>query len=234
MLIVSKFRDYYDSAVGHSGIDKTIVYDRVIKSSPSYYLERLKDSGELTYWLTNQFHIAYRDDKRSELLFLGFCGKIYVIMLYSKDYNDDVHVYVGEDIILFLHPKPNIKDSRFQAIKNIIDKYHLKTDNSVFVRDNVPYFVEHIAGDKWMLETGLNEGSDKAKMILNPKLSDFDFYKIKDAFSTFQDVQNYISGVIGVNTKPMIVVDDKYKIQQHGFDKWSFRNPDPPKRKQKK
>jgi len=34
--------------------------------------------------------------------------------------------------------------------------------------------------------------------------------------------------------KEIVEISDKDKLLQHGFDKWSFRNPDPPKRKKRK
>ena len=33
----------------------------------------------------------------------------------------------------------------------------------------------------------------------------------------------FISGVLGNKEKEIVQVEDKYKIAQHGFDKWSFR-----------
>ena len=33
----------------------------------------------------------------------------------------------------------------------------------------------------------------------------------------------FLGGVLGIGEKEIIEVDDKYKIPQHGFDKWSFR-----------
>ena len=51
-----------------------------------------------------------------------------------------------------------------------------------------------------------------------------------DTFTAFQEIQMYISGVLGTGEKEIIEVEDKYKIPQHGFNKWSFRR-EPTKKK---
>ena len=59
--------------------------------------------------------------------------------------------------------------------------------------------------------------------IINPILKDYEFYKVVDAFTAFTELQMFISGVLGVGEKEIVEIEDKYKIGQHGFDKWSFR-----------
>jgi hypothetical protein len=66
--------------------------------------------------------------------------------------------------------------------------------------------------------------SFKPKFIINPLLKDYEFYKVFDTFQAFQEVQMFLSGVLGRGEKEIVEVQDKYKITQHGFDyKWSFR-----------
>ena len=74
---------------------------------------------------------------------------------------------------------------------------------------------------------------DKEKLLINPCLSEFEFYRVVDSASAFQSIQSFISGVMGIEEKPMIEIKEKDKIVSKGFNKWSFRNPDPPKRKMK-
>jgi hypothetical protein len=59
--------------------------------------------------------------------------------------------------------------------------------------------------------------------IVNPILKDYEFYKVVDTFQAFQEISMFIGGVLGRGEKEIVVVEDKYKIAQHGFDKWSFR-----------
>lgn len=60
--------------------------------------------------------------------------------------------------------------------------------------------------------------------ILNPCLKDFGFERIKDGFSVFQDLSMYLANIL-IEQKPVATVDDKHRIEKHGFDlRESFRN----------
>ena len=63
----------------------------------------------------------------------------------------------------------------------------------------------------------------KPKFFLNPLLKDYEFYKMFDTFQAFQEVSMFMGGVLGAGEKEITVVADKYKIAQHGFNKFSFR-----------
>jgi hypothetical protein len=55
-------------------------------------------------------------------------------------------------------------------------------------------------------------------------LSEWEFYKIKDVYTAFQDISMYISGVLGTQSPELIKIDNNTKIHKHGFDvKKSFR-----------
>lgn len=247
MLIISKYRDYYDSAVGVSGVDKQIVYERKPSVFKSDYYNKLHIRESWYDYLSNIINKGYNESR--ELGVLGFCGKLYVVLIDSKYQPIEkggtvTNILYGPEIVPYLYKtdKKNKYSSRYyrpsksnkEKLEDIINEYHGKSDSSSFIKHNVPIFFDHVIGDKFLMEDNELTGKDGG-LLVNPSLEKYGFYKIKDSFSAFQDIQNYISGVLGVNTKPIVVIDDKYKIQQHGFDpKWSFRNPDPPKRKQKK
>lgn len=61
------------------------------------------------------------------------------------------------------------------------------------------------------------------RYVLNPRLADYHFQKVKDSFSAFQEVFQYISGVLGTNENPMVTISDKEKRDKKGFDNWSFK-----------
>ena len=61
-----------------------------------------------------------------------------------------------------------------------------------------------------------------SKFFVNQNLNEYQFYKVFDAFRAFQEIQMFIGNVL-TGEKKIIDIDDKYKITQHGFDKWSFR-----------
>ena len=58
--------------------------------------------------------------------------------------------------------------------------------------------------------------------VIDPVLKDYNFQKVLDPFTAYQELDQWIGGVLGQNPQPEEVAD-KYKIQQHGYDKWSFR-----------
>lgn len=50
--------------------------------------------------------------------------------------------------------------------------------------------------------------------MLNPKLKDYDFERIKDVFTIFQEISMYLSNIL-VEQKETVFFDDKFKIEQH-------------------
>lgn len=253
MLIVSKFTDYYDGVVGATGVDKSIVYERkqttpsrkeyyhLLPTAPRgrYFKMGLFDRSSYTEFLPFPTDIQY--------FIIGFCGKLYTgaevtvtdhkTMFSNKVYyGGDLHIMLNEYIEGYKQ-KPQAfeygasKKSVIQsfdrsrmAIESFINDYHEKDYNLVFREFNTPIFV-------WEYSRSYNP-KEKA-LIINPILKDYEFYKVKDTYTTFQEIQMYVSGVLGVGEPSMIEVSEKHKLEQHGMDEWSFRNPDPPKRKQK-
>lgn len=69
---------------------------------------------------------------------------------------------------------------------------------------------------------------------LNDQLNNFEFYKLFDSFSCFQEIQMFISGTLPQSSNPMVNLSEIDKAKKKGLDEWSFRNPDPPERKKKK
>jgi len=243
MLIVSKFHDYYDSSMGVHGIDKTIVYERHTK------MKHFNKHGDTVDWdkKNSVFDIfeekykanfgqryrpgilSYDDNHNGEYFIVGFCGYTYLGFRY-KPYLKDPIYYYGEDILKFfnrykkrrLHKNPSKSDLnnisiQFNKVKNWINLIHGAEVIEQFREYNTPIFIEM-----------------KNAIEINPKLLDWRFVDVFSSYAAFQLIQSFISGVLGTNENKVLDVDEKHRIAQHGMDKWSFRNPDPPKRKQKK
>lgn len=60
-------------------------------------------------------------------------------------------------------------------------------------------------------------------LVKNPPLKNIQFFKVKDSYQAYQDIEMYISGTLGVDQVPPVVLSDKERIEKHGMDKWSFR-----------
>lgn len=73
MLIVSKYRDYYDKIGVSFGVDKTIVFQR----NP-YLTKKIKLFGPngWSYFYKNK--VDKIEGEAIELIVVGFCGKTYV------------------------------------------------------------------------------------------------------------------------------------------------------------
>lgn len=219
MKLHTDFHDYYDTAVGY-GIDSKVHYNRFTKIA------------EKT--LNNKTDLPKYNGGKS--LLLGFCGQIYPIIM-TTDY-DDNHEIISKNYSysyeeFFIKSLKNKKWIDFELwwqkkkhsdkeIKKILTK-HLtkdkvkeffnewsKQDDSLFLVHKVPV---------WLLD--LNSFSKE--IILNPKLEDIEFNRLKDANTAFQEISMYLSNIL-IEQKETAIIEDKYRIENHGFDlKTSFR-----------
>ena len=65
----------------------------------------------------------------------------------------------------------------------------------------------------------------------NPILKDYDFQKIVDPYTAFQEIQMYISGVLSTGDKnPQWPISDKLKAESKGFNDLSFRRQEHPRK----
>ena len=55
-------------------------------------------------------------------------------------------------------------------------------------------------------------------------LKDVQFYKAIEPWRAYQELSMFLGNIAAPDRVP-VVVSDKDRLQQHGFDKWSFRKP---------
>jgi len=211
MLIISKFRDYYDTAIAF-GVDKTIVYKRetkIIEDTSFNYPEREICVGN------ERYHYYKR--------VLGFCGEIYPIIEVITGYNATAYIYNKEDLLQHaidnnipisdkhkhwsLWEAFSLKD-RGLDLDNFFHKENHEKYKEIFIEYKTPIFYKPIRG---------------SKLIVNPNLKEYGFVKIKDPFTAFQDIMQYISGVLGVGEQNMVEISNEDMRDKKGFDSWSFR-----------
>lgn len=231
MYILSKFKDYYDGVAGSVGVDKTIIYKRetVIidkkKEMPSVFRETTwRDTIENDF-ISISGHNQILVDKQPDIknlshFIVGFCGKYY---LGWKLYDNQVMSKSNNTTITYDHDYVDtITKSRGWGRRNkkLSDMCSniLTYDNiELFRKYNTPSFIYDVN------YTGIYPSGERT-FIVNPKLSDYDFYKVVDAFQSHQMIQSFLSGVLTNKEKEMVEIEDKYKIERFGFDKkWSFR-----------
>lgn len=177
------------------------------------------------------------------LVIVGFCGVLYPAMKYEyRKYSLSVEDEGTE--FCFVDPKTaDDMSTKFESMvcyhtplfaeRHLIPSYAARRKNKkityfqeqfgvaslfarstklekVFVDNKVPYFVADMY--------------DETVTFL-PTLKDYQFYKVKDAFTAMQELSMYIGGVIPRQEKEVVTISDKDRIAQHGFDKLSFRHP---------
>lgn len=227
MYIISKkdYKDYYDGVAGTVGIDKTIVYERHPIEFNTRETNNIPDAFKYkrTHDWKNPFRLlnhirTIRGDYDYGYFIVGFCGKSYIgfkqIKKSKQLLNNNKLEYIPESVFITYD------------LNEFIDVYE-KTQKRELGDDVVNYYNEIKNINALEINRQYNTPIwvyEKEHFYVNPKLSDFDFYKVFDAFTAFQEISMFIGGVLGNKEKEIIQVSDKNKIEQHGFDyKWSFR-----------
>lgn len=228
MYIISNKKDYYDGVAGTLGIDKTIVYERKtieldnkqtfdIFRRADYYVKNSDKTPFLklgSFFMRKQIPQKYHN---YSYFIIGFCGKIYVGWKLYEETKNQYNIFSRTKITItydFEFIKTLI-DCERSYVGNLVDIY-----NDVINYDVTPYFQE-VKSPIFLYESGYDRGN--STMTINPILADYEFFKVFDSFLAFQEIQMYISGVLGNLEKDTLNIEDKYKIAQYGFDKWSFR-----------
>jgi len=234
--IICKKKDYYDGVAGTTGIDKSIVYDRqIIEFDRGVFPKEFGGYVGVSNPKLMIFGKLNNVDVKPELrivyphispFIIGFCGKLYVgWKLYEIGTTNKKSYLIEEFITTISYDNDNIKKlvKPYYWRGNFEDdlNYILSYDPIEMFRElNTPVFVyDHDYG-----RTDIEKyWRDKPKFIINPLLKEYQFYKVFDAVQAFQEISMFLGGVLGNREKEIVNVEDKYKITQHGFDKWSFR-----------
>lgn len=223
MYIISKYKDYYDSVAYSKGIDKTIIYKReIVELLDKRFTKDVYKKTE--YFFPNMDYSSNRSNKIDGItsFIIGFCGKLYPVMVIEKRVgrlNDKVKEIVY-DIDLMREYSDNYISKWHGNFDDFLNLLNDKDILNIFQDNKVPCFI--------LKESKVNYFNRNYalsnNLILNPCLKDLEFYKIMDSASAFQEIEMYISGVIGCSENKIIEVSDKSKIEGHGFDyKKSFR-----------
>jgi len=243
MLIISNKKDYYDGVVSSMGIDKSIVYERKeekIKQNNIKFPNEFKKSKD---WnnpnlLTDHIYLRFKKKVKYDTLgyfIIGFCGKLYVGWKFCYR-NIEKNYSINNDIIDIFYDKNNVlkyvESNTYLTRRNNINDFYNYVENfdatELFFKLNSPVFIYDSA---YSLDSITAIRNYDKVFIINPNLNEYKFYRVFDSFRAFQEIQMFISGVLGTKEKETIEINDKDKIIQHGFDyKWSFRK-EPTKKK---
>lgn len=206
MIIHSNFHDYYDG-VSKQGIDTGL-----------QYIRKKQIVNERCDWNRGGIPCG------SNLIYIGFCGKIYHILQYIKSSSVSYLCYTFEDY-------QSILSNDTERIKNNYKRYWWSKNNYARELAQVKNFYKNniINDDRLFLKyqvpifTYINN-----QFELNSCLKNLEFYRLFDTWRTYQEISMFLGGMASPE-KPIPHIDDKIMVEVKGFDKYSFR-----KDKQKK
>jgi len=246
MRIITKFKDYYDSA-------RCFTF---CEGSEAVYMRKTEEQeislqNKDLYW--HQDYTAIKKIQLPNLKFviLGFCGKIYTIYTFKINlyelkfypYNwiadHNLHFYDKNTVLkeLFSNKEFRIQEKKFIKVAKKYPKQltiskeslikNLKELDSVvanftpelekwFLRYKVPVFSLYLdrntCGEPW-------------KLILNPKLENYEFYKRFVPAIAYQEIEMFFNSVLVIRENPIQITDNLVILQAKGFDKRiSFRH----------
>lgn len=227
MLIISKFHDFYDH-VSQAGVDKNVVLQR--KSEVLGFIEGLpyktkklvsvydkpKDKKDTNY---RTFYLDY----------LYFCGKVYPKIMSNRVKDGvifDVQTYTLEEFEKVIPADSGYYRKHWstdqtlqQQTKDILSKGIIDVRTDVFRTLKVPYF-----GFITKYEPNRYGHRESEGIQLYPVLKDYTSYLNMDAYTVYQEIEMYCSGVLGVGEPNTIEVSDISKRDSKGFDKFSFKH----------
>lgn len=236
MRIISKFHDYYDSAMAF-GQDQSVVFTR--------HTEPLEVTKALKERFSKQKVFFVRGNKKHKMLMsfihIAFCGKTYrgIEVKIFNSTSENIHEELGEPIEIkycydidtlreFLAGykfEINLNEYSWQPEQEPILKAFLEKQGTEehleFLIENKIVIMIYYGHEAW--RGGRFQVRPQDEAVLNPLLKDVEFYKVLDSFTAYQELDMFVSGTLPQSTAMPIEIADKDKIPQHGFDKWSFR-----------
>lgn len=234
MKIISSYNDYYDIGLAYETNDNQIVYLRepidfkifhngkyppLVENVKNIFYKALKiDRWEWRFKdsLSYGFEIDTHKYKIYHCAFrIVFCGKIYSMIelkLIKKRENYSTNTFRFYD---------------FESYQKFLDEYKIEFYDNKVKQTAENFFGVQIKRDEitFLIENKItNFVISDEHITFNAKLADYDFYKVFDPYSAYQELTSWLGGVLAYPQNIMIEVEDKSKIEKHGFDKkYGFR-----------
>jgi hypothetical protein len=264
MKIVSPFRDYYDNASGwHSNeplyVRKTqeILIEDVNPALMS--LLKFEDSDpELRILLKNPLEVFRRIPRSQDFdkILIGFCGRL--IPGYTCVDDSNLHTFYSakqleswlEDRKQKYHATTNYEGQlkRLRGKSAVKRSWHLNIKSwdeflssrsfnipvDLFLKLQAPVFILDSSRNKHGYRLG-----KELTLHVNPRLNQFDFAKIIDPYTAYQELDLYLGNDMAIQMNPDTFRTQEMIRDSKGFDNWSFKrhkeeSKKPRKKKRKK
>lgn len=222
MRIISRFHDFYDPVMKH-GVDRQCIY--------------LRETSEVTPGIPP----PWRPWSHREFI-VGFCGSLFpVMMVRAKDMASFRVVYTLEEAMAFTATlsRAVLRNHEFRWCEEDYLRQFFETSVSnaselslklgvLFLAHRVPIFVQRVHKAYGYFSPNVHPWvADGEVLVLNPRLQNYEFQRIKDPFTAFQEIHGFMSGVLGSQHMPLEEpVPDAIKAASCGHgDRYSFRKP---------
>ncbi|MEM6804086.1 MAG: hypothetical protein AAF696_21965 [Bacteroidota bacterium] len=141
---------------------------------------------------------------------------------YNYAYRENI-----KDFVLHLGGDPFAYNSDDKALAD----FHQKINSPVFLYPETAYPEKRFNPEH--SDPGFIR-SYPLSLMINPCLKDLDFYRYADPYTCYQDIYQYIGGVLTNTENIETKMTDLDKVNQHGFDeKYGFRTRPGSKKKKK-
>lgn len=234
MLIISKFKDYYDSISNIYGIDKRIVFDRtkklqqIIPLKATNLLPRLKCNALRTFRLSNRLIELINQNKISEIFILSVCGKPFYVGVigayfniitfksHPKEYlviSDELEDLLLDELTSWGQEKLNLNTPR----QYLVDLHKIANSPIIMIMSN-----NYMPAPKQMRQFLIDADIPNLSTIKG-------FAKRYSKEQVYQDISYWIANILNespdVQPQGRPPQSDKEKILSHGLDlKRSFRH----------
>lgn len=230
MHIYGKDKDYYDCVLAYgqdpliSWVRKFEVVDNnTFKYPVGYFSNSYVEVGELLQCTTLVISTVATNFRYLKTGYIFFCGKTYPFIRLESYCNDDGKTFYTIDqlvsqlnkilgvkgCIKYLNQNSRGLLSKSRTVKGKITKF-LEQELSceaLHVGTKIPVYINY-AGNTY----------------IGGCLKDFQFAKVFDPYTCLQEIEMYISGVLGGRSPAMVETSDIIRLESHGFDKvTSFR-----------
>lgn len=257
MKIISKFKDYYDGVgrFNYGTIERDDMYIRKTKAfckNNGDDLACIYDRLSFFDFRTKFARNYYTRDGWISLIQVIFCGKAYTIAIVPNlgkkllDLDKQPVLYLTsfkqvEEFVNKYQVKGKYDDdvtlertrgwlSRGTSIKDSWNTF--KDEDALAI--NLEYKSPVVIFSKSGYVSNRYEEDLKHNQyvaVVNPVLSEIHFQKHVDTYTAYQELSMFVGSVLTSSDDAMINISDKDRIQQHGFDKWTFRKQPTKKRK---
>lgn len=239
--------DYFDSAMGF-GIDKTVVLNRTVHADTP--VARFKDCGlNYPHQETIDLRGAQRLNSRIydyetkhhsfsfEPMVTWFAGVRYGGIA-AKIHNNKSRASVQREFFWDKNAFANFLTELGVEVKKNIGW----NSNYLFNANSLEDHFDNKGSQSeqaWLIEAGIsiailnvahayrggNGYEENAGWRFDcDGLKELGFMKVLDAYSAFQDLSQWVGGVLPRPSAPMVdITDEKTQLQKHGMDKWSFK-----------